>query len=428
NTSVCFRKYDRPTPVNGTTLDVIVTLSLIDLNSISLLDMDYRLDYNIMYEWTTAKNVCEIYVKQLKDNNLIVDAMEPGELLELEGDNANMFWIPETCIEEAKKVEISSSFGNKMFLTLTITPEFACNLKYKSRLAALIGCQMDFRDYPFDRQLCNVRLRSRTNNFLDFFKPKDLFFKADFYSLPLVNYLWNPSGVTFQFDLHLNNYDVNFSWNSFDAIAKGANFSYLEVDFVFQRKLSHFFVQVILPTLIIVTVSYSSFWISVDTGSCRFTLTVTTFLSLVAQFAGLKSQLPPVSYITALDIWMLACMFAVFAAIIEVTVANYYDEKMRRIIERRKREADKKRKLLEHRSARRNEDHFCIHQIKPIDANFEGETSECKNRNNDRVDSSDEPLPDMAVKVDKIFRAFIPLAFLAFNLVYWPLLLTQKLL
>ncbi|RWS04880.1 glycine receptor subunit alpha-2-like protein, partial [Dinothrombium tinctorium] len=392
--SYCFRKYDRPTPVNDTTLQVTVTLSLIDLNSIRLLDMDYRLDYNIMYEWTVAKNVCDIYVKQLFAHNLIVGEVKAGEVLVLGGDDTNMFWIPDMYIEEAKNIEVPTLPGNNAFLTLTITPEFTCDLKYESRLAALIGCQMDFHDYPYDRQLCYVRMRSH------------------FYPLPMVNYIWNSSGVPFHFYLHLNDYDISFSWNSYNTIAKGANFSCLEVDFVFQRKLSHFIVQVILPTLIIVAISYSSFWISVDTGPCRFILTVTTLLSLVTQFAGLKSQLPPVSYITGLDIWMLACMCCVFAAIIEVAIANYYEKKRKIIIEQRKREYEGKRKMYKFMRAQSKEaPSYISHKLQSLDmlkTNFERECA-CKNFNDDhllnvRFDSSEEPPSDIALKLDIEFR------------------------
>lgn len=51
-------------------------------------------------------------------------------------------------------------------------------------------------------------------------------------------------------------------------------------------------------------------------------LLVTSILTLVTQFAGLKSDLPPVAYIKCVDIWMAGCMIWVFGALGEFVLAK----------------------------------------------------------------------------------------------------------
>ncbi|RWS27444.1 glycine receptor subunit alpha-3-like protein [Leptotrombidium deliense] len=219
-------------------------------------------------------------------------------------------------------------------------------------------------------------------------------------------------------------------------------YSWLEVDFVFQRKLSHFIVAATIPTVIIVIVAYSSFWIGVETGPARFILTVTTFLTLTTQFAGLKSNLPPVSYITGLDIWMLGCMFFVFSAIIELAVVNYLDKKRKLKIEKRKQESEDRRRLMKVMRHEESKNLTSFPTLMCIDhaLHTKIQHKEVKFSDNHTHNEIPSPFhlelneiirvtePDKGIKVDCLMRVLYPLLFIIFNIVYWPLLLTQNLL
>lgn len=78
-----------------------------------------------------------------------------------------------------------------------------------------------------------------------------------------------------------------------------------------------------MPTILIVVISWVSFWLDVEAIPARITLGVTTLLTISSKSSGIQSNLPPVSYVKAIDVWMGACTTFVFTALLEFTFVNY---------------------------------------------------------------------------------------------------------
>ncbi|GFR01304.1 glycine receptor subunit alpha-2 [Trichonephila clavata] len=81
------------------------------------------------------------------------------------------------------------------------------------------------------------------------------------------------------------------------------------------------FINVFLPSTLIVAVSWISFWIRVEAAPARVALSVTSLLTLCTQVQNHKSQLPSLNYIIALDIWLFVCIFMVFATLVEFAIS-----------------------------------------------------------------------------------------------------------
>lgn len=100
-------------------------------------------------------------------------------------------------------------------------------------------------------------------------------------------------------------------------------FSCLKAEFHLQRSIGFHLVQSYMPTVLIVVISWVSFWLDVEAIPARITLGVTTLLTISSKSSGIQSNLPPVSYVKAIDVWMGACTTFVFTALLEFTFVNY---------------------------------------------------------------------------------------------------------
>ena len=96
----------------------------------------------------------------------------------------------------------------------------------------------------------------------------------------------------------------------------------LAVEFVLRRDLGYFLIQVYVPSILIVILSWVSFWINIDASPARVSLGLLTVLTTTTMSGGARESLPRVSYIKAIDVWMIMCLVFVFASLIEYAVVN----------------------------------------------------------------------------------------------------------
>ena len=102
------------------------------------------------------------------------------------------------------------------------------------------------------------------------------------------------------------------------------------MDLHLTRKYGYQLIQEFIPSALIVMLSWVSFWISLDAVPARISLGLLSVLTMTTQSSGSRANLPEVSYIKAIDIWMSVCMLFVFAALIEYALVNVLDRKQRR--------------------------------------------------------------------------------------------------
>ena len=86
-------------------------------------------------------------------------------------------------------------------------------------------------------------------------------------------------------------------------------------------------IQLYVPSVLIVILSWVAFWISIDAIPARVTIGLLTVLTMTTQSTGSRSQLPRVSYIKAIDVWMSVCLIFVFASLLEFAVVNVFSRK-----------------------------------------------------------------------------------------------------
>lgn len=96
----------------------------------------------------------------------------------------------------------------------------------------------------------------------------------------------------------------------------------MSIKFVLRRDLGYFLIQVYVPSILIVILSWVSFWINIDASPARVSLGLLTVLTTTTMSGGARESLPRVSYIKAIDVWMIICLVFVFASLIEYAVVN----------------------------------------------------------------------------------------------------------
>ncbi|CAN7981268.1 unnamed protein product, partial [Ixodes pacificus] len=166
---------------------------------------------------------------------------------------------------------------------------------------------MDLYRYPMDSQVCSIEIASFSKT------TEELLLE------------WSGSQPVVLFDnLKLPQFEIEKVNTSLckEKFHIG-EYSCLKADFHLQRSLGYHMVQTYLPTTLIVVISWVSFWLDVDAIPARVTLGVTTLLTISSKGAGIQGNLPPVSYIKAMDVWIGSCTSFVFAALLEFTFVNY---------------------------------------------------------------------------------------------------------
>ena len=74
--------------------------------------------------------------------------------------------------------------------------------------------------------------------------------------------------------------------------------------------------------------SWVSFWLNRGAAPARVGLGVTTVLTMTTLINSVNAALPKISYMKSIDIYLFACFFMVFAALIEYACVGYTDKRI----------------------------------------------------------------------------------------------------
>ena len=101
-----------------------------------------------------------------------------------------------------------------------------------------------------------------------------------------------------------------------------SSFACLEGRLHFIRNTGYYMIQIFIPQILIVVLSWVSFWLDLEATPARISLGVLTVLTMTTQSSGVRGSLPKVSYVKAIDIWMATCLVFVFASLLEFAYIN----------------------------------------------------------------------------------------------------------
>ena len=98
------------------------------------------------------------------------------------------------------------------------------------------------------------------------------------------------------------------------------NFSTISVKFLFKRRVGYYLIQVYLPDIFVVALSWIVFWMDKTEMGDRMALGITTILTIMFLLGSLNGTMPRVSYPKALDWYLLVSFTFVFLSLIECMI------------------------------------------------------------------------------------------------------------
>ncbi|GMT20365.1 hypothetical protein PFISCL1PPCAC_11662, partial [Pristionchus fissidentatus] len=118
-----------------------------------------------------------------------------------------------------------------------------------------------------------------------------------------------------------------------DAIA--GKYVRLVAFFLFKRSIGFYIIQIYLPSILIVIISWVSFWLSRDATPARIGLGVTTVLTMTTLMTTTNAAMPKVSYVKSIDIFLGVCFLMVFASLVEYAAVGYITKRHKLIVKRK---------------------------------------------------------------------------------------------
>ncbi|BFZ14997.1 hypothetical protein BsWGS_18036 [Bradybaena similaris] len=349
---------------------VYVQIYVLSIDTVNEQSMDYSMNIYLRQRWVDPRLAFTNYSK--------------ANMMELDAKIMSQVWVPDTFFRNEKKGE---------FHTVTVPNRLMHlyrdgTIYYSMRLSMLLSCHMRLQKYPLDIQSCPIKLASYG------------------YTTENIVYLWlERKPIDFVENLQLSQYTlVSHSLsNCTKTYKETGSFSCVQADLILQRDVGYYIIQVYVPSVLIVILSWVSFWLDVEAIPARISLGVLTVLTMTTQSSGARASLPRVSYIKAIDVWMAACLFFVFASLLEFAYINVL--------------------------ARRRVPYQCFGSPESFDSSAAANGSKCPRPDPEKGDKSGSPRAQSkkmvlygkqgARYIDKVSRFIFPLAFIVFNTVYW---------
>ncbi|XP_071847300.1 gamma-aminobutyric acid receptor subunit alpha-1-like isoform X2 [Apostichopus japonicus] len=220
-------------------------------------------------------------------------------------DSLKSIWTPDTFF-------LNEKYANFHIVTKPNTllrVENDGSIAFSSRMTVRASCDMDFHLYPFDKQVCHLTMESYSHAVQDLI------------------YTWHNHSVIFDEELSLANYNLlDYSTSMLNKSYGQNEYSSLRLKFLLGRDISHQILNVFVPCVLIVMLSWVSLWIPRDATPARVTLGITTVLTMTTTMINAGGDLPMLSYLTAIDIFTTVCNIFVFSALLEFAFVSFYDK------------------------------------------------------------------------------------------------------
>ncbi|XP_026811594.1 glycine receptor subunit alphaZ1-like isoform X1 [Rhopalosiphum maidis] len=315
-----YDRWTRPIPPDGNSKTgaptrVSARVYVYFLGSVEAQQLHFTAHLLIRYRW--------------RDDRLVHSSSKSS----IQGENKlkERVWTPHVYIVNEHDSNIMGS--GRQDILVTVQPDGT--VLYSARLKVSLLCMMNLQKFPFDQQTCPLILESWTynNTHLELVwehdSPAILNSNLRMTEYNLVS-IWTDATVS-EYTLLSTTENKHVKKNEYSPLSVehvhyygkfAGNYSQLIVNFELEREVGHYIMDYYVPSIMLVVVSWVSFWLDPNAVPGRTTLGTSTMLTFITLSRNIGSSLPKVSYIKATEIWFLVCTAFIFGSLVEFAFVN----------------------------------------------------------------------------------------------------------
>ncbi|XP_065931130.1 glycine receptor subunit alpha-2-like isoform X2 [Magallana gigas] len=306
-------------------------------------------------------------------------------VLELHHKAINKVWIPDIYFVNEKTAHFHDvSVPNIMF---NIFPDG--RVSYSVRVTGTYTCEMDLRKYPLDIQTCHIKIESYGQ------------------STNSLTIRWNSPPVVLSKNIKMTQFRIEKTVPFIcDQQYMEYNYSCIGVNFHLSRMNGFYFIHMYVPSILIVMLSWISFWLDIEATAARISLGILTVLAMTTQnkFTGVQH----VSYVTAMNVWTAVSLAFVFLGVIEYAYIHVNTRKQ-------------VKKTINEKAS--NSISSNIQNSNEIESEYSESNGEAKvsQESQIKIASVDDLDKKNGRKVDRLARIVFPIFYVFVNVIYWSI-------
>ncbi len=186
--------------------------------------------------------------------------------------------------------------------------------------------KFDFTKFPFDEQTLKIKLKVKERGEYDAFR----------------NIIQSEYGESLQ-KKNINSF-INNEWDFktyywgydyYKSVLDDIHIPFLSLEFDISRIQNYYLLKLMLPIIFLIIITWSVFWIVPKDLESRLTVSVVSFLSLIAYNFVVDQDLPKLGYLTFLDHFVLYSYIFAGVPTLQTVLSRYlYDQSKRKASKR----------------------------------------------------------------------------------------------
>ncbi|XP_078347220.1 gamma-aminobutyric acid receptor subunit beta-2-like isoform X2 [Oculina patagonica] len=216
-------------------------------------------------------------------------------------EDTNLIWRPDTFSYNSRETDLPHE-DKAMHSVLRVHPNG--DVFYSRNTHLVSACDMDLHNFPIDIQNCSLTFGSYG------------------FSTSDVDYFWKREELTVEQPVMAQFIITTSKVSRKNGVYITGNYTIVEASFLLQRRLGYYMIQLYLPCIFLVMLSWIVFWMSPDNGGDRLTVGITCILTIVFLLGYVNAMLPKVSYVKGVDWYLMTSFLFIFLSLVECVLVE----------------------------------------------------------------------------------------------------------